>query len=106
MIDRRPVYDWPGGKRLAFYIGTNVEYFAFGAGTGSDPAFANVARQTQRNYAWRDYGHRVGIWRLFDLLDELKLPAAHNLSSLMCEHRPEIVERMKTRGDEIGRAHV
>ena len=101
MIDGRPVYDWPGGKRLAFYIGTNVEYFAFGAGAGSDPAFGAGGRQTQRNYAWRDYGHRVGIWRLFDLLDELKLPAAHNLSSLMCDHRPDIVERMKARGDEI-----
>ena len=54
MIDRRPVYDWPGGKRLAFYIGTNVEYFAFGAGAGSDPAFGAAGRQTQRNYAWRD----------------------------------------------------
>jgi len=101
MIDRRPVYDWPGGKRLAFYVGTNVEYFAFGAGAGSDPAFGNASRQTQRNYAWRDYGHRVGIWRLFDLLDELKLPAAHNLSSLMCDYRPEIVECMRARGDEI-----
>ena len=90
MIDRRPAYDWPGGKRLAFYIGTNVEYFAYGAGTGSDPAFGNAARQTQRNYAWRDYGHRVGMWRLFDLLDELKLPAAHNMSSLVCTHRPDL----------------
>ena len=81
MIDRRPVYDWPGGKRLAVYIGTNVEYFAFGAGAGSDPAFGAGGRQTQRNYAWRDYGHRVGIWRLFDLLDELKLPAAHGRGS-------------------------
>ena len=101
MIDRRPVYDWPGGKRLAFYIGTNVEYFAFGTGTGSDPAFGSAGRQTQRNYAWRDYGHRVGIWRLFDLLDDLRLPAAHNLSSLMCSYRPEIVARMRSRGDEI-----
>jgi allantoinase len=101
MIDRRPVYDWPGGKRLAFYIGTNVEYFAFGAGVGSDPAFGSGGRQTQRNYAWRDYGHRVGMWRLFDLFDELKLTAAHNLSSLICTHRPELVERMRARGDEI-----
>jgi hypothetical protein len=101
MIDRRPVYDWPGGKRLAFYIGTNVEFFAFGAGLGSDPAFGSGGRQTQRNYAWRDYGHRVGMWRLFDLLEEMKLPAAHNLSSLMCVHRPELVERMRLRGDEI-----
>ncbi len=101
MIDRRPVYDWPGGKRLAFYIGTNVEYFAYGTGTGSDPAFGNAARQTQRNYAWRDYGHRVGMWRLFDLLEELKLPAAHNMSSLICTHRPDLLERMRARGDEI-----
>ena len=49
MIDRRPVYDWPGGKRLAFYVGTNVEYFAFGTGLGSDPAFGSAGRQTQRN---------------------------------------------------------
>ena len=101
MIDRRPAYDWPGGKRLAFYIGSNVEYFAFGTGTGSDPAFGAAARQTQRNYAWRDYGHRVGMWRLFDLLEELKLPAAHNMSSLICTHRPDLVERMRARGDEI-----
>ena len=101
MIDRRAVYDWPGGKRLAFYIDTNVEYFAFGAGVGSDPAFGASARQTQRNYAWRDYGHRVGMWRLFDLLDDLQLPAAHNLSSLICEFRPTLLARMRARGDEI-----
>jgi len=29
--------------------------------------------QTQRNYSWRDYGNRVGIWRLFDLAEELEL---------------------------------
>ncbi len=101
IIDERPVYDWPDGKRLAFYIATNVEYFAFWAGIGSDPAFGSSARQTQRNYAWRDYGHRVGIWRLFDLLEELGLPAAHNMSSLICDYRPEIVARMRARGDEI-----
>lgn len=101
MIDRRPDYSWPDGKRLAFYIATNVEHFAFGAGHGSDPAFFNPSLQTQRNYAWRDYGHRVGMWRVFDLLDELQLPAAHNVCSLMCEARPEIIERICARGDEI-----
>ena len=36
-IEKRPSYDWPEGKRLAFYIGLNVEHFAFMSGLGSDP---------------------------------------------------------------------
>ena len=39
-----------------------------------DP-FNRSGAQTTRNFAWRDYGNRVGNWRLFDILDELKLPA-------------------------------
>ena len=31
-IRGRPVYDWPGGKRLAVYLGLNLEHFAFGEG--------------------------------------------------------------------------
>jgi peptidoglycan/xylan/chitin deacetylase (PgdA/CDA1 family) len=99
VIDR-PDYSWPGGKRLAFCVVTNIEVYAFRAGTGWDPARAG-APQTQRNYAWRDYGNRVGIWRLFDLFDQLKLPAAHNVNSLLYEYHPRIFERIRARGDEI-----
>jgi len=101
MIDERPVYDWPQGKRLAFYVGSNIEAFAFGAGIGSDPAFKMEARQTQRNHAWRDYGLRVGIWRILDMLDEFHIPAAHNASSLLYEYCPELMKRVRARGDEV-----
>jgi len=60
-IENRPQFQWPHGKRLAFYIGLNVEHFAFLAGIGSDPFGRAAAQQTQRNFAWRDYGLRVGI---------------------------------------------
>jgi hypothetical protein len=33
IIDR-PDYSWPDGKRLAVYLGLNIEHFAFGAGEG------------------------------------------------------------------------
>jgi len=101
MIDERPTYDWPDGKRLAFYVGTNLEHFAFGAGAGSDPAFKSSGKQTQRNQAWRDYGHRVGVWRMLDLLDEFHMPAAHNVSSLLYDACPQIMERVRARGDEV-----
>ncbi|RDV01984.1 polysaccharide deacetylase family protein [Undibacter mobilis] len=100
-IDERPTYQWPDGKRLAFYIGLNVEHFAFMAGIGNDPFSRTAGPQTQRNYAWRDYGLRVGIWKVFDLFEELGLPASILLNSLVCEHYPQVVERIKRRGDSI-----
>ena len=69
-LPERKDYSWPGGKRLAFCITTNIEVFAFGKGRGHDNA-KHGEPQTQRNYSWRDYGNRIGIWRLFDLADEL-----------------------------------
>jgi allantoinase len=99
-INQRPIYEWEGGKRLAFYIALNIEHFAFGAGLGMDPAVRG-GPQTSRNYAWRDYGNRVGNWRLFDILDELKLPATILLNSSVCYHYPDIIAKIKARGDEV-----
>ena len=96
----RADYHWPGGRRLAFVITTNIEWFAFGAGLGHDPAKTGEP-QTHRNYAWRDYGNRIGIWRLFDLLDELQLPAAHNTNSLVYDYAPQITDAIRRRGDEV-----
>ena len=99
-IVSRPDYDWPEGKRLAFYIGLNIEHFTFGEGLGHTPTMAG--RPTDhRHHAWREYGVRVGVWRIFDLLDELKLPACHLVNSTVCEHYPQIIERIAARGDEI-----
>ena len=96
----RKDYDWPGGKRLAFCITTNVEAYAFGKGRGHDNA-KHGEPQTQRNYSWRDYGNRIGIWRLFDLAEELQMPLAHNANSLLYELAPQIMDRVRARGDEI-----
>jgi peptidoglycan/xylan/chitin deacetylase (PgdA/CDA1 family) len=98
-IVKRPDYSWPGGKRLAFYIALNIEHFAFGAGRGMDPT--RSGEQTTRNFAWRDYGNRVGNWRFFEFLDEFKLPASILLNAMVCQHYPEIIEKIKQRGDDV-----
>ena len=99
-LTERKDYCWPGGKRLAFCITTNVEVFAFGKGRGHDNA-KHGEPQTQRNYSWRDYGNRIGIWRLFDLAEAFDMPLAHNANSLLYEHAPQIMARIRARGDEI-----
>ena len=98
-IHKRPQYQWPEGKRLAVAFNNNIEHFAFGAGLGSDSTGA-AAAQSHRNYAWRDYGNRVGLWHYLDLLDEFGLPGAHNVNSAVLEACPDIVERLNARGDE------
>ena len=99
-LSERPDYSWPGRKRLAVCICNNIEVFGFLSGLGSDNAQVGAAQST-RNYAWRDYGNRVGQWYLFDLLDALGVPASHNVNSLVLDACPAIVERIKARGDEV-----
>jgi len=99
-LPERKDYDWPGGKRLAFCLTNNLQWSAFGKGRGHDNA-KHGEPQTQRNYSWRDYGNRIGVWRLFDLADELELPLCHNTNSLLYDFAPQIFERMRARGDEI-----
>lgn len=99
-IVERPDFSWPDGKRLAVSICNNIEVFSYLTGMGSDSAVV-TGPQTTRNYAWRDYGNRVGQWYLFDLLDELSFPAAHNFNSLLFDNCPQIADRLLARGDEF-----
>ena len=98
-IDERPDYTWPNGKRLAVYFGNNVEEFAFREGLNE--AGLAAPPPTHRTFASRDYGNRVGIWRLFDLLDDLGVPASHNVNTAVFEHAPQVAERIGERGDEM-----
>ncbi|MBN8936379.1 MAG: polysaccharide deacetylase, partial [Rhizobiales bacterium] len=99
-ITKRADYSWPDNKRLAFYIATNIEVFAFEAGVGPDPIGVSD-QQTHRNFAWRDYGSRVGIWYLFDLYEELGLPTSCLVNSYVYDYHPDIMERVRKRGDDI-----
>lgn len=99
-ITERRDYSWPDGKRLAFYVALNVEHFSFGGQFGHTPT-ALGPPPDPRNYAWRDYGLRVGIWRVFDLMDEHGLPMCHLINSAACDYAPQIVARIKQRGDEV-----
>jgi len=96
----RPVYDWPGGKRLAVYLALNLETFDFGSGLGAELA-PGGPQPDVLNYAWRDWGNRVGAWRLRDLFDGLDLPASVLVNSRLYADCPGLIEAFRARGDEI-----
>eukprot|EP01037_Dinobryon_pediforme_P012268 gene12268-biopygen7460 len=53
------------------------------------------------NYAWRDYGNRVGAWRMIDLLNQFALPSSVLLNSDIYAQCPGLAEAFRARGDEI-----
>jgi allantoinase len=104
-IAHRAGYDWPGGKRLAVYIGLNLEHFSFGDGLGASLA-PPQPQPDVLNYTWREWGNRVGAWRLLEMLDELRLPCAALVNTALLDHCPELVAACAARGDEIvGHGH-
>jgi len=99
-ITQRPTYDWPNGKRLAIYLGLNLEHFAFGEGLGAELA-PGGPQPDVLNFAWRDYGNRVGVWRLLELFDEFCLPASVIANSSIYGYCPEVMAAVRSRGDEV-----
>ena len=99
-ITKRPDYSWPNGKRLAVHFSLNVEHFAFGEGLGNDYA-APHPPPNHRSYAWRDYGNRVGAWRLLELAQAHDLPYALLVNSELYDYCPEMIAAFSERGDEI-----
>ena len=105
-ITRRPDYGWPDGRRLAVYLGFNIEHFDFGAGLGA--ALGPKSPEPDvLNYSWRDYGNRVGVWRCLELFESLALPVGVLVNTALYDYCPEVVAAFARRGDElIGHGHT
>ncbi|MGX1803153.1 polysaccharide deacetylase family protein, partial [Brevundimonas naejangsanensis] len=97
----RPKIVWPGGKKLAFWVAPNIEFYEFdptknpGRAGWPKPAPDVVA------YSQRDWGNRVGHWRLMELLDKYGLRGSVSLNVALCDHHPEIIEACVERNWEF-----
>jgi peptidoglycan/xylan/chitin deacetylase (PgdA/CDA1 family) len=94
----RPVLRMPDGAQIAVWLGINIEHYAFGVPALSLwPAVEHLVPDPI-NYGWRDYGNRVGIWRLFDRLAELGIRGTMLMNSEVCERYPRIIEAAAAAG--------
>lgn len=99
-ITKRPDYSFPEGRRLAVHFSLNLEHFAFGEGLGNDYGVGQP-QPNVRSYAWRDYGNRVGAWRLLELAEAYDLPYGVLLNTALYDYCPELVAAFRARGDEM-----
>jgi allantoinase len=86
---------------LAVYLALNLEHFSFGEGFGAQLVPSGGIEPDVLNYAWRDYGNRVGVWRMLAEFERLKLPVAVLVNSEIYDYCPQVIDAFRQRGDEI-----
>jgi allantoinase len=104
---QRPVLRWPDNARVAFCVIVTLEHMEWQppAGTFQNPAlsggygaspFPDVTR-----WSHREYGHRVGVFRLLDALLGYGLKVTVAMDVLTARHYPFLVRHCRERGCEI-----
>ena len=87
-IHQRPRITWPDGARVALWVIPNLEFFPLDVALRAQPKVVpNVAA-----WAYRDYGARVGVWRLMEVMSRHGIRGTAATNSDVCEAYPQIIE--------------
>jgi allantoinase len=96
MPDRLPL-KWPNGARVAVWVVPNIEHYEWLPPPGGVDPYPRVSHPDVRKYAHHDFGNRVGIWRLLEVLDRHGIRCTASLNVAVLDHYPEIGEAMVER---------
>jgi len=107
-ISTRPALRWPDGASVALCVLISLDHMEWeppegsyqprylGGGLGASRGDPDYPRLTHR-----EYGHRVGIFRVFDVLAKHGIPPTVAMDALTAEHYPALVRHCQARNCEI-----
>ncbi len=93
-INRRAAWKWPNGARLAVWVIPNLEFFSLKTPLAGHPweKAHDYKAPTVRQWGQRDYGNRVGVFRLMDVLAKYSIRGTATTNTDICDYHPEIIE--------------
>jgi len=109
-LPQRKPLKWPDGKRMAVIITTNFEYWdpvkdtdrvIYPGGPGIVGGTLAGRIYDNPNWTWREYGQRVGVWRMFDAFKAAGVPTSCTINAKMALERREVVDHAVAQGYEI-----
>jgi peptidoglycan/xylan/chitin deacetylase (PgdA/CDA1 family) len=103
-ITQRKKLTLPGGARLALWVIVNVEEWDINETmprTVLTPPAGGSPMPDIPNWAWHEYGNRVGFWRMLEVFDELKVPAVLAINGSAIARYGAIVDAAKQRDWEF-----
>lgn len=98
-IKSRPIIKWPNNARVALWVVPNIEVYEY----------LPVAHSRRETFVWksktphpdvvgygvRDYGNRVGLWRLIDLMANYDIRPTASINMAVFDHYPEVVDALE-----------
>lgn len=97
IIDREPLV-LPGDAKAAFWIGVNTEFFQSGKRALSFAEFTAEFDPDPMNVAWREYGSRVGVFRMIEGLADVGAPVTGIVNGAVFEEFPQIIREATEAG--------
>jgi peptidoglycan/xylan/chitin deacetylase (PgdA/CDA1 family) len=96
-IIRRPRLEWPGGARVALWVIPNIEFFALDERVPAAAGGAGGKLPDVPSWSVRDYGNRVGVFRLMEVMERHGVRGTVALNSNLCAEHPIILEEGQKR---------
>ena len=97
IIDR-PKLRWPDGAHVALWVIPNIEFFALDEKVPAGSGGTGVPVPDIPSWSSRDYGNRVGVFRLMRVMSKHGIRGTVALNSDLCEHHPQIIRE----GNKLG----
>ena len=97
----RPKIIWPNGARVAFWVAPNIEFYEMAPPI--NPTWTPPGRPVPdvMYYSQRDFGNRVGVWRMMEAMGRCGVRGSISLNIALCDHHPEIIEECAKRDWEF-----
>ena len=97
-LNDRPVIKWPNDARVAFWLAPNVEHYEYlPPPDKTRNPWPRTPHPDVMSYSYRDYGNRVGFWRMLEVIDKHDMKCTVSLNEGVLEHFPEIRDAMVKR---------
>ncbi len=106
-LGKRPVLRWPHGERLAVCLLVDLGHYEWAPPPGAFDPPTHVPPHSLNPYpdyvtvTFREYGHRIGIFRMMEVLDAHGVRATVPMDAYTAEHYPELVDACLARGWEL-----
>ena len=100
-ITERVDFTWPEGRRLALYIAVAIEHFPYNEGGLGLSYSPGLPHPNTYNWAWREYGNRVGGFRVLELLSDFSIRPTVLANGSCFEHAPQLMGAYRDVGTEF-----
>ena len=100
----RPRIALPGGKRVAIWPVVNVEHWLIDHPMPRQilvPPTAAALLPDLPNWAWHEYGMRVGFWRFFETFSARDIRPTLSINGSVCEAYPRVAAAARDAGWEF-----